>query len=286
MIGIGNMFSFQGKTAWLATNHKKEEIIGPILISGLELTVRKISDFDSDALGTFSGDVERPGNQLETAQLKIGLAKKKLPEEDLFISSEGAFFPNPEMPVLTRNLELILLKSISDHIEIKGTFSETGFPLWESAVSSEKDLNPYLFKRDFQNEGLILKTFSANKWVVFKDFNKSEEILAAFFEISKFKSNIILSPDLRAHRNELRRKNIGKAAENLVRNALSTCPSCGTPGFCITEIIKGLPCNWCEMPTRLPKAEVWNCQSCHYKMTTPLDNPESADPGFCDFCNP
>jgi len=278
-------FSFVGKTAWMATMHEKDEIILPTLKNGLGLKLAVVPNFNSDALGTFSGEIERPGNQLETALLKIDSAQKILPQEFIFLSSEGAFFPFPQMPLLTQNLELLILKNVSENFIIKGFCTEIGFPFWETVISNPSELVPYLKHRDFHSEGLILKTLFEDKWLVYKDFNSTDEVNLAFLQIQNLNKSATLSPDLRAHRNENRRKNIIKAAEDLVKNAFSVCPSCKTPGFSVTKSIKGLPCGWCQMPTTLPKGEVLECQSCNHQEIRMLET-KMADPKYCTFCNP
>jgi hypothetical protein len=58
---------FDGKSCAIVTNHAKEQAILPVLqgVQGLNLTV--VSNLITDALGTFSGEIERTNPPLETA---------------------------------------------------------------------------------------------------------------------------------------------------------------------------------------------------------------------------
>ncbi|ACC81642.1 conserved hypothetical protein [Nostoc punctiforme PCC 73102] len=57
---------------------------------------------------------------------------------------------------------------------------------------------------------------------------------------------------MRAMYNPTRMKNIAKATHNLLNKISSCCPKCNIPGFEITEIIQGLPGEFCHIPTTLP----------------------------------
>jgi hypothetical protein len=52
---------YSGGTAILTTKHGKERAIGPALTAAVGLRVLPVSA-DTDALGTFTGEVERPGD--------------------------------------------------------------------------------------------------------------------------------------------------------------------------------------------------------------------------------
>ncbi|MFX6266155.1 DUF6671 family protein, partial [Acinetobacter baumannii] len=60
---------------------------------------------------------------------------------------------------------------------------------------------------------------------------------------------VFVETDMRAMYNPMRMQVIEKATENLIRKIKHVCPKCATPGFDITKINKGLPCDWCNAPT-------------------------------------
>lgn len=66
---------FQNRVCILATMHKKEQAIAPLLEKELEVKVVVPEAFNTDIFGTFTRDIKRLGTQLEAARLK---AKKAL----------------------------------------------------------------------------------------------------------------------------------------------------------------------------------------------------------------
>lgn len=76
------------------------------------------------------------------------------------------------------------------------------------------------------------------------------------------------------------------AAEDLVAKLGSPCPACGAPGFWLIERVAGLPCGDCGASTRETRAEVHGCLKCAHRETRERPEPQYADPGRCDYCNP
>jgi hypothetical protein len=85
------LIEFADRHAVIATRHRKELAIAPILETGLGLRITVPPDFDSDLFGTFTRDINRPANQIQTAKLKAKRAIE-LMDIDLAIASEGSFF--------------------------------------------------------------------------------------------------------------------------------------------------------------------------------------------------
>ena len=92
---------------------------------------------------------------------------------------------------------------------------------------------------------------------------------------------------MRAIYNPTRMKTIKKATENLISKLNSLCPDCNSPGFWITEALKGLPCSNCGLPTKSIKTHKYECKQCflHLNKDYP-DNKYTEEPMYCDFCNP
>lgn len=85
---------FQGRKLLIATQHEKERVIAPILERELGVQCIINKGFDTDKLGTFSGEVERTDDPITTARNKCLMAMD-LANCDLVISSEGSFGPHP-----------------------------------------------------------------------------------------------------------------------------------------------------------------------------------------------
>src|SRR5579871_6620120 len=100
-------FSFRGAAAVLATMHRKERVIAPLLERALGLQVRTHAGFDTDRFGTFSREIERTGSQLDAARAKIDAALEYDSDARVGLASEGSFGPHPYIPLLPLGRELI-----------------------------------------------------------------------------------------------------------------------------------------------------------------------------------
>ncbi len=65
---------FSGRKLVIATKHKKEKIIGPLAASRLGVLPVVPAGLDTDQLGTFTGEIERPADPLTTARKKCEMA--------------------------------------------------------------------------------------------------------------------------------------------------------------------------------------------------------------------
>lgn len=89
---------YEHETAVLATMHGKQVAVGPPFREILGLKLRLPDDIDTDALGTFTGEVERKGTMLETAIAKARLGME-LTGSKLGLASEGSYGPHPVAPL-------------------------------------------------------------------------------------------------------------------------------------------------------------------------------------------
>lgn len=85
---------FASRTAVLATMHRKEDVIAPLLEQELGLQIVVPQNFNTDRFGTFSREVKRAGSQLEAARIKAQAAMQATGAA-IALASEGAFGPPP-----------------------------------------------------------------------------------------------------------------------------------------------------------------------------------------------
>jgi hypothetical protein len=96
-----------------------------------------------------------------------------------------------------------------------------------------------------------------------------------------------IETDMRAMNNPTRMSVIQELAGKLVDKMKSCCPSCQRPGFSPSDVIRGLECSCCSLPTKSVKALIYTCMGCHYTRCVDFpDDRKTEDPMFCDFCNP
>jgi len=85
---------FENRKVVIATKHHKEKFIAPLFENELGVKCFVPYDFDTDVLGTFSGEVDRKDTAFETVKKKCLLAMEQT-NCDLGIASEGSFGPHP-----------------------------------------------------------------------------------------------------------------------------------------------------------------------------------------------
>jgi hypothetical protein len=119
---------FAGRKVLIATKHKKELVLTPILEKELVVTCFVSEQFDTDTLGTFSGEIERKHDALTTLRNKC-IHAANASKSDLVIASEGSFGAHPSIFFAHANQELVMLKDFKNDLEIiaKEISLETNF---------------------------------------------------------------------------------------------------------------------------------------------------------------
>jgi hypothetical protein len=281
---------FSKRVGVIATMHQKEKVIAPLLEQELNITTTVPTNFNTDAFGTFTREVKRPGTQIAAAKLKAETALK-MTGETLAIASEGSFVPHPLVPYIYSNREIVIFLDKQNAIEIIGEeFSiETNFN--HQVVENLEQAYDFARKVGFPEHGLVIYWEDAVK--------NSSEIIKGITTKAKLQETIHIAlsnsvngkvnieTDMRALYNPTRMKNIEKATLDLLTKINSLCPQCSAPGFTITEKIAGLPCEMCSMPTSLTLSVIYQCQKCGFQQEKFFPNGrEFADPAQCMYCNP
>ena len=272
--------------AILASMHGKEQAIGPVLEDSLGLKVVPSGRLDTDVFGTFAGEVERPAPQAETAAMKAEACLEHHPESNFILASEGAFYGHPESPFLTVNTEIVLLLDRQTGLRVAGYHHSYDTMASARHISSIDELREFAKAVGFPKFGLILKINQDGKFIVRKDFSNMESVESAYHALSSPDGKVMIETDLRAHRNPTRMENIKEATKDLVRRLLSLCPHCGYPDFVVKDFEKGLPCESCKMPTRMPLKDILHCRHCDHRAEILFPKGETAYAGHCDWCNP
>lgn len=274
---------FNGRKVVIATKHQKEQVIGPALQEAFEMLYVVSEKVDTDLLGTFTGEVERLLTPVEAARQKCILALAEC-DADFAIGSEGSFGPHPTLYFLPADEEILLLldRKMELEIVVRHASLQTNYASFE--LGSEKYLSDFLRQVKFPSHGLHVKSPGA---YVAKGIKSEDQLNQAIQEAVNRFGTYTLETDMRAMNNPTRMSVIQELAEKLVEKMKSSCPSCQRPGFSPTDVIRGLVCSCCSLPTKSVKSLIYSCEGCHY--TQCVDSPDSKtteDPMFCDFCNP
>ncbi len=277
---------FEGRSVLIATMHKKEAVIAPLLENELGVKCIANTGLNTDKFGTFSGEIERKYPPLETVRIKA-LAALGLSNETLVIASEGSFGSHPSSPFIPANEEFIILIDTLNKLEFVGRHFTVNTNFSQRDVKSLMDLEEFKKNIGYPEHGLILKIKNDNITnSIYKDFANDIELVSQINTALKKGFTISAETDMRAIYNPTRMLSIEQAVIDLIKNIKSLCPECNTPGFVIREVNAGLRCGICHSPTKSAKSFMYRCQKCEYSTVLSREDKKFEDPTYCDFCNP
>lgn len=271
--------------------HGKRAAIAPALADEVGLVLDVAPGIDTDALGTFTGEIARPGTMEETAILKarLGLKASGLA---LAVASEGSYGAHPLFPFIPGGLEMIVLVDDRLGLIIKETMIADETNYQHATAASADELGPFLSRARFPSHGLIVRSNqlgaaaapSLRKGVV--DAAALAEAVSSCAGQSADRLAFVQS-DMRAHYNPTRMAVIAKLAQRLAKRVASLCPQCRAPGWGVVGVERGLACEACGVPTELAQAEIWGCGVCSERCSLPRpDGMEAAPARHCPWCNP
>lgn len=277
---------FEGRKLVIATKHKKELVIGPPLKATFGLDFFSSDYLDTDTFGTFSGEIERLQNPVDTARIKCNMAMD-LHHVDLAISSEGSFGSHPHVFFLPADLEYLMLLDRKNDMEIVVKTISTSTNYESITLLSTENLQEFLTRVQFPSHGLILRK-SAKDYTCIDKGIVCEKILMdrLAFYLETF-GQCYLETDMRAMFNPTRMEVIRDLVEKLKVEMNQICPKCNFPGFSVSDVVRGLLCSNCHWPTKSVKELVYTCKKCHYScIEINAEAKKYEEPMYCDFCNP
>jgi hypothetical protein len=277
---------FQNRKLLIATKHKKEKVIAPILEKELDLICFVDETFDTDVLGTFTGEIERKLDPIATAREKC-LRAMRINNCDLGIASEGSFGPHPSMFFINADDEFLIFIDTLNKIEIIVRELSTTTNFDGKKIQNQKELLEFATQTDFPKHGLILRKSKDENTEIHKGITDMETLKKIFEQLHSKYNSVYVETDMRALYNPTRMNVIEKATEKLVQKIKSTCPQCQMPGFGITDAKKGLECSLCGSPTNSTLSSIYICQHCEFTKEELYPNKKTTeDPMYCDYCNP
>ncbi|TDV60825.1 DUF6671 family protein [Pseudomonas sp. LP_7_YM] len=212
-----------GLPVLIATMHGKEAVLGPTL-AALGFQVMLPIGYDTDALGTFSGDVRRPGTAFEAALEKArracdatGVARA--------VSSEGTYRPSQALFPGARNAELLAFVDRETGFECVEYVTDTPTRFDKGRVPPDinapevqallrtigwPQIKVLVVPQD-PGEGVVMP-----EWV-FKGIGNERELAEAFDVCASYSTDgwVHLETDLRAHMNPSRMASIATVGERL-----------------------------------------------------------------------
>lgn len=284
---------YDGVAVAFLTRHGKQHQVRDPLERALGCRIIHTDGYDTDLLGSFTGEVARPGTALEAARRKATIALDLLGLE-VGLGSEGSFGADPVGGMLPWNHEILVWVDRARGLEVVGVAQGPAMH-GQLAVRDAAALEAAAARLGFPAHALVLRPATdAAAETADALVHKGVATVAGLrraFDVCRAASPsgvVRLDTDLRAHFNPTRRRTIVAAAEDLVQRLRSCCPVCAAPGFGRERPEPGLPCRDCGAATRQPVAEILACVSCGHRARRPLHSGASptADPAVCDRCNP
>ncbi|SEA95290.1 DUF6671 family protein [Alkalimonas amylolytica] len=267
----------------LLTRHHKAALIAPEL-AALGLTLTATDAFDTDQLGTFSGEIARTLSPLDCARTKAKLACQ-LTGCSWGIGSEGSFGGGPFPGMLPWNEELLLLY---DQLTGQEIVARVGMAVALTSIETQdwELVRQHLAKHD-PKQGWMLR--GPDGW--HKELQGEHAVLTALQSAGllgpnlSLRQQITLQPDLRAHVCPPRQAVIQQAAAQLAQRLTAHCPHCSAPDFWVNDCVRGLPCGDCGFLTSQISSTIKRCSRCGHQEQQPVATAW-ADAKHCPSCNP
>jgi len=277
---------FGGRKLLIASKHKKESVIKPLLEEHLGVLCETVENFDTDIFGTFSGETERKDDPLTTVKKKCEKAMQSF-GFDLAVASEGSFGPHPSFFFISADDELLILIDAKNKFEITAREISTATNFNGKFFENEDDVKKFAEQVLFPSHALIVRQSRETNDHLIKGITNWDDLIHHFYHFKNKYGRAFIETDMRAMNNPTRMSVIKKATEQLIQKINSACAQCGAPGFDISTINRGLPCDWCGAPTNGILSYLYQCKKCGYQKEEMYPhNKTKADPGSCNFCNP
>ncbi len=277
---------FQGRRLLIATKHGKEQVLAPLLEQSLGVVCFTHSGFDTDLLGTFSGEVERTLDPISAVREKCRLSAEAS-GCDLVLGSEGSFGPHPLIPFVHANEEVLLFMDVRNNIEIMARMVSTETNFNRRILEDLDALHAFAQECGFPEHALILRRAVHEPKEIVKGIRDIGQLHEVFHRFREQFGSVYAETDMRAMHNPTRMSVIGMAGQQLARKIKSLCPDCGMPGFDVSEVRKGLECALCGTATGATLNHLYRCAHCACEREEWYPHgKKKQDPMYCDVCNP
>ncbi|MEO6918182.1 MAG: DUF6671 family protein [Collimonas sp.] len=211
-----------GTPVLIATMHGKEAVLGPLL-ADLGFKVLLPLGYDTDALGTFSGDVRRPGTAFEAALEK---ARRACVATGVMraVSSEGSYRPCQTLFPGARSAELLAFVDLENNFSCVEYLTDLPTRFVKGRVPPDlgaPETQALLSAMDWPSVKAMVVPFDPGFGVlptqVFKGLGDEAALAQAMLECAAQSSDglVHLETDLRAHMNPTRMASVAKVGKHL-----------------------------------------------------------------------
>lgn len=269
--------------AALATKHGKEALFGPPLAAIGWATL--VAPFDTDLLGTFSGEIARTGAPRDVVEAKARAGADAL-GVTYGLASEGSFGTHPTVPFGLVDEELVAWVDTScDHVVVERATAISTVPPAATVASPDEVLSLRVASTFPEQAAIVVHEDDGVRLVIDKGITDVESLQRSVEDaLARPGGRVVVEPDLRAHLCPDRRAVITTAVERLAVRLGTRCSECGAPGTGPVRTRPGLPCGLCGLPTTCIASDVIGCTRCGHEFERARTGV--ADPTHCDRCNP
>lgn len=275
---------YAGHRAALASRHRKQEVIAPVFraVTGIEI---EVCDIDTDAFGTFAGEVPRLDTPRETAiaKARAGMEASGL---RLGVASEGTIGPDPLIPLATSDLEIIAFLDADTGLVITEWEISHDIVAVRQTIRPNDDVTELKLRADFPRHGLIVRSHEGPDALIVKGITQETALIAAIAECAAVNGTVVVESDLRAQFSPSRMAVIAACAARLAERIATPCPECSSPGWGRIEPARGLGCSACgQEVASAVRADRLGCPACPAQREIPRSQTD-VDPRWCPRCNP
>ncbi len=264
--------------AFLTQHGKLVAVQAPLLQAGF--VVRTVEGFDTDTLGTFTGETARAGSQLDAATTKAKLATQ-LSDCRYGLGSEGSYGPDPYVGLTAWGCELLVWWDAQEQRAVYATAQGGQTNYAQCTATSWERAQEFAREAGFPEHGIIVgKPADAAFCKTIDNWHTLEQYLRQVL----LGGPVWLETDMRAHRNPTRMAMIVQCAQELAQLLQCTCPACKRVGFGQQTPIVGAVCESCGLATGAVRAKRIQCGACGYVEVVELQRTVSA--ARCEHCNP
>ena len=269
--------------AFVATKHGKDLILNPVFAAQWGLDVAAL-DVDTDLLGTFSGEVPRPGDVRSTLRAKVSMALEVRPDAEVVLATEGSFGPDPVLGWVPLHEEVLLWSwpQQGKELWLAHRSHDTNFSSTDSSEWTE--VQRWALRVGFPTAHVILR--DAQGQVLAKGISDPVE-LERLWRAAAVGGAPRVETDMRADRNPKRREVLRTLAVKTREAFEALCPNCQFPLLGPRPGAPGAPCSACGSATRRPRLLKAECTECgQVEVRDSDDQLNGVDPAICDRCNP
>lgn len=274
--------SYAGRLITFATMHGKEHLAQQAFHDILGATVSAAGGLNTDQFGTFAGDIPRTLSPRSAARAKARLGMQ-IAGTTLGLASEGSF--SSGFGPLVENMEILLFIDKTLGLElVEGAVNVSALPGGRRVDNADSAL-AFASAAGFPEQGVIVQSTNDNHLTVYKNFTQLSDLEETVDMLLTDQSSVTILPDYRAHKSPARAETIRRLSYQMARRLATPCSLCQAPGFGQVDIERGVPCSDCRSATALIAADLHGCGRCTHRTRIPRGQA-TADPQWCDYCNP